>query len=134
MSHLHRLYLGTIGEGLWRSLDSGETFTRDYNGLFVECHIRAMVVHPSDPRTIYLGTELGLFRSSDGASNWSRVDSPINGLQVWSISISPHDPNLIVVGTCPSRLFRTEDGGKTWSEPAGCHSFAARGRLCNRAG
>jgi photosystem II stability/assembly factor-like uncharacterized protein len=118
MPEPHRLYIGTIGEGLWRSMDSGETFTRDYNGLFVECHIRAMIVHPSDPRTIYLGTELGLFRSSDGASNWSRVDSPINGLQVWSIAVSPHDPNLIVVGTCPSRLFRTEDGGKTWSEPA----------------
>jgi photosystem II stability/assembly factor-like uncharacterized protein len=134
MPTAHRIYIGTIGEGLWRSMDSGETFVRDYNGLFVECHIRAMVVHPRDPLTIYLGTELGLFRSTDGATNWSRIESPINGLQVWSIAVSPHDPNLIVVGTCPSRLFRTEDGGKTWNEPAGCHSFAARGRLCNRAG
>jgi photosystem II stability/assembly factor-like uncharacterized protein len=114
----HCLYIGTIGEGLWRSSDGGVTFTRDYNGLFVECHVRALAVHPRDPRTLYLGCELGLFRSTDGASNWSRVESPINGLQVWSILLSPHDPNLILVGTCPSRLFCSEDGGKTWSEPS----------------
>jgi photosystem II stability/assembly factor-like uncharacterized protein len=64
-----------------------------------------------------MGSELGLFRSTDGASNWSRVESPINGLQVWSILLSPHDPNLILVGTCPSRLFRSDDGGRSWTEP-----------------
>ena len=79
---------------------------------------RALAVHPRDPGTLFLGTEAGLFRSTDGASNWSRVESSLNGLQIWSIAISPHDPNLIVVGTCPSRLFRSEDGGRTWSEPA----------------
>src|SRR5438105_2351755 len=118
MATPHRLYIGTIGEGLWRSGDGGATFTRDYTGLFVECHVRALVVHPRDPRTLYLGTELGLFRSTDAAASWSRVESPINGLQVWSVAVAPYDPNLIVAGTCPSRLFRSEDGGKTWSEPA----------------
>src|SRR5262249_59772910 len=93
----HRLYVGTIGEGLWRSSDSGATFARDYHGLFVECHVRALVVHPRDPRTLFLGTELGLFRSADGASNWSRVESPINGLQVWSVLLSPHDHDLMLL-------------------------------------
>jgi photosystem II stability/assembly factor-like uncharacterized protein len=118
MTLSHRLYIGTIGEGLMRSTDCGVSFARDYNGLFVECHVRGLAVHPRDPQTLYLGCELGLFRSTDGASNWARVESPINELQVWSILLSPHDPNLILVGTCPSRLFRSEDGGKTWSEPA----------------
>jgi photosystem II stability/assembly factor-like uncharacterized protein len=118
MPGTHRLYVGTIGEGLWRSSDGGVTFARDYNGLFVECHVRALVVHPRDPSTMYLGCELGLFRSTDNAGNWSRVESPINGLQVWSLLLSPHDPNLILVGTCPSRLFRSADGGRSWSEPA----------------
>jgi photosystem II stability/assembly factor-like uncharacterized protein len=118
MASQHCLYVGTIGEGLWRSSDSGATFARDYHGLFVECHVRALVVHPRESSTLYLGCELGLFRSTDGAGNWSRVESPINGLQVWSVLLSPHDPNLILVGTCPSRLFRSADGGRSWSEPA----------------
>jgi len=114
----HRLYVGTIGEGLWRSTDGGDTFRRSCDGMFVECHIRALAVHPNDPKVLYLGTEQGLFRSNDGADNWSRVESPLNGLQIWSIAILPKQPDVILVGTCPPRLFRSGDGGKSWSEPA----------------
>ena len=42
----HRLYVGTIGEGLFRSLDAGRTFRRACDGTFVECDVRALAVHP----------------------------------------------------------------------------------------
>jgi photosystem II stability/assembly factor-like uncharacterized protein len=112
----HRLYVGTIGEGLYRSTDGGATFVRACDGMFVECHVRALAVHPRQPHTLYLGTEQGLFRSTDGADNWARVESPLNGLQIWSVLLLPSDPNVIVAGTCPSRLFRSTDGGRTWAE------------------
>jgi len=114
----HRLYVGTIGEGLWRSLDGGETFVRACEGMFVECHIRALAVHPRDHRVLYLGSEQGLFRSNDGADNWSRVESPLNRLQIWSILLLPAAAEVILVGACPARLFRSSDGGRTWIEPA----------------
>src|SRR5262245_9110503 len=101
----HRLYVGTIGEGLWRSSDSGETFVRACDGMFVECHVRAIAVDPRDPNRLYLGTEQGLFHSNDGAKNWSRVESPLNGQQIWSILQLPNAPEVLIVGTCPSRLF-----------------------------
>jgi photosystem II stability/assembly factor-like uncharacterized protein len=109
--------VGTIGEGLFRSSDGGETFTRQCDGMFVECHVRALVVHPREPRTLYLGSEQGLFRSTDGADSWQRVESPLNSMQIWSILLVSHAPENIVVGTCPARLFHSEDGGKTWTEP-----------------
>jgi photosystem II stability/assembly factor-like uncharacterized protein len=112
----HHLFVGTIGEGLFRSADSGEAFARACNGTFVECHVRALAVHPYEPRLLYMGTELGLFRSVDGADNWTRVESPLNGRQIWSILLHPRDPDLILVGTCPSHLFRSEDGGNSWTE------------------
>jgi photosystem II stability/assembly factor-like uncharacterized protein len=118
MTAAHRLYVGTIGEGLFRSTDGGATFRRACDGMFVECHVRALTVHPHHPGTIYLGSEIGLFRSTDGADTWSRVESPLNGLQVWSILVLPHRPEVILVGTCPSRLFRSENAGRTWSEAA----------------
>jgi photosystem II stability/assembly factor-like uncharacterized protein len=114
----HRLYVGTIGEGLWRSLDGGETFKRTCDGMFVECHVRALAADPRDPRLLYLGTEQGLYRSDDGADNWQRVESPLNGLQIWSILVLPGTPEVILVGTCPSRLFWSPDGGRTWAEAA----------------
>jgi photosystem II stability/assembly factor-like uncharacterized protein len=116
MSNAHRLYVGTIGEGLWRSTDAGETFLRASDGMFVECHVRALAVHPREPLTLYLGSEQGLFRSTDGAGRWERVESPLDGQQIWSILLLPADPDVILVGTCPSRLFRSEDGGRSWSE------------------
>src|SRR5436190_2294826 len=118
MTQAHRLYVGTIGEGLFRSVDGGQTFVRACDGMFVECHVRALAVHPRDPRTLYLGSEQGLFRSTDGADNWQRVESPLHGLQIWSLLVVPHAPDIILAGTCPSRLFRSADGGRSWTEPA----------------
>ncbi|MCI0464856.1 MAG: hypothetical protein L0Z62_48665, partial [Gemmataceae bacterium] len=116
MPHSHRLYVGTIGEGLWRSTDGGTTFTRACDGMFVECHVRALAVHPHDPRTLYLGTEQGLFRSIDGSDNWARVESLLNGQQIWSLLLLPSNPEVILAGTCPARLFRSPDGGRSWEE------------------
>ncbi len=116
MPAAHRLYVGTIGQGLFRSTDGGESFVRASDGMFVECHVRALAVHPEEPRTIYLGSEQGLFRTTNGADNWTRVESPLNGLQIWSILLLPLAPNTILVGTCPSRLFRSEDASRAWTE------------------
>jgi len=112
----HRLFVGTIGEGMFRSEDGGETFRRACESMFVECHVRALAVHPRQPATLYLGSEMGLFVSNDGASNWTKLPAPLDGLQVWSLLLVPQEPDVIVVGTCPSRLFRSGDGGRTWSE------------------
>jgi hypothetical protein len=32
----HRLYVGTIGEGLWRSTDGGAKFVRACDGMLIE--------------------------------------------------------------------------------------------------
>lgn len=116
MTTPHRLYVGTIGEGLFRSTDGGTNFVRACEGMFVECHVRALATHPDEPLTLYLGSEQGLYRSDDGADHWSLVDSPLNGQQIWSIAIQPSDPPRMIAGTCPSRLFHSLNGGRSWSE------------------
>jgi photosystem II stability/assembly factor-like uncharacterized protein len=107
----HRLYVGTIGEGLFRSLDGGQTFRRACEGMFVECDVRALVVDAADPATLYLGSELGVFVSRDGAESWSQ-QSPLGGEQVWSLLVQP---GRILAGTCPAAIWRSQDGGQTWS-------------------
>ena len=112
----HRIYVGTIGEGVWRSVDSGQTFARAMDGMFVECFVRALAVHQRDDRLLYIGTEQGLYRSTNGADDWQRVDSPLNGQQIWSILIPPAQPETILVGACPARIFRSLDAGRSWDE------------------
>lgn len=116
MTRPHRLYVGTIGEGLFRSLDSGDSFRRACEGMFVECDVRALVVHPRDDATLYLGSELGVFISRDGADSWTKLPAPLDGLEVWSLWVVPQHPETILAGTRPSRIFRSDDGGATWSE------------------
>lgn len=109
----HTLLVGTIGEGVFRSLDHGATFRRAMDGTFVECDVRALMVHSQRPRTVFLGSELGLLRSDDGADNWKRIESPMNDLPLWSLY---QIGEVLFAGACPSRLFRSEDGGANWQE------------------
>jgi photosystem II stability/assembly factor-like uncharacterized protein len=113
---MHRVYVGTIGEGIFRSLDGGATFRRACEGMFVECDVRALALHPAQPGTLYLGSEQGLYVSTDGADNWRKLEAPLDGLQTWSIWVVPGRPAVLLAGTCPSRLFRSDDAGHTWRE------------------
>ena len=112
----HRLYVGTIGEGLWRSTDGGAASCVPVTA----CSWNAMSGRwrsiRASRRFSISDLEMGLFRSTDGADNWSRVESPLNGRQIWSILLHPHRPDLLLVGTCPARLYRSEDAGATWAE------------------
>lgn len=109
----HRLYVGCIGEGVFRSLDHGETFRRAADGMFVECDVRALVVDPLRPEVLYLGSEEGVFVSRDGADNWSRLPAPVQGRRVWSLQVQGC---RLLAGTSPAGIVRSEDGGTTWTQ------------------
>jgi photosystem II stability/assembly factor-like uncharacterized protein len=113
----HRLYVGTIGAGLWRSSDGGASFQRCEEGLFLECQVRALAVDPQRPERLWLANEEGLFRSADGGDSWQPVPGPWAERTIWSLLLAPADPEVLLVGTCPAQLLRSGDGGRTWSVP-----------------
>jgi photosystem II stability/assembly factor-like uncharacterized protein len=109
----HRIYVGAVGEGVFRSVDGGGTFRRAADGMFVECDVRALAVHPHDDGTLFLGSENGVFVSRDGADSWQQV-CDVGGARVWSLLIHPVKPELILAGTRPAGIWRSEDGGQSW--------------------
>jgi photosystem II stability/assembly factor-like uncharacterized protein len=110
----HRLYVGTVGEGVFLSTDQGQSFRRAAEGMFVECTVRALVVDGQDPATLYLGNEQGVWLSRDGAESWHRL-LPLAGQAVWALRVCGQ---RLVVGTCPPRLLRSGDAGKSWQDAA----------------
>jgi len=103
---------------VFRSDDGGQSFVRKSTGMFVECDVRALVVHPADPRVILAGTNEGLYRTNDGGEHWVRIESPMNRMVIWSILIDPDQPDTIIAGTRPAHIFRSADAGRNWSHVA----------------
>jgi photosystem II stability/assembly factor-like uncharacterized protein len=113
------ILVATAGQGVLRSSDDGATWARIPldQGLEFDAVVRALAVHPTRPETVFAGADAGLGRSDDAGTHWTRVDTPFNDRQVWSIAIDPNDPDSMIVGTgAPSRaaVYRTADGGATW--------------------
>ena len=77
------LYAGTSGQGVWRSVDNGETFQRRCAGMFMEAEVRALVSDPSDPGVLYAGTDAGLYRTANGGEHWVRMDAPFDPGSGW---------------------------------------------------
>lgn len=110
--------VGTLGQGIWRSADGGETWARVRQGLYSESAVRALAVHPREPHIMYAGAESGIYRSDDRGASWTHLDSPMNTLPIWALAIDPVDPHIMFAGTRPAALFRSQDGGTTWQKLA----------------
>jgi photosystem II stability/assembly factor-like uncharacterized protein len=113
------ILVGTIGQGVFRSQDEGETWQRTgpMFGMHGDCITRALVMHPNEPQTVFAGTDQGLYRSDDAGKIWQLLDTPMSGKHVWGVAINQQDPEQMIAGVgTPSRptLFHSRDGGTSW--------------------
>ena len=125
------------GDGVYRSTDAGKTWT--HLGLERTRHIGKVRIHPEDPETAYVAAlghahganpERGLFRTRDGGKTWKRVLYRSERAGAVDVSIDPNNPRILyatiweairrpwelVSGGEGSGIFRSNDGGDTWTE------------------
>lgn len=116
--------VGTLGTGVWRSTDGGDSWQRARfgDGYQGEKAIYDLAVHPTDPSIIYAGGAEGVYLSRDRGANFDRLDSPMNAMRVWRVAIDSLDPATVFAGTCPAAVFRSRDGGQQWKKV--CDDFA----------
>ena len=118
MAHV-TILVGTVGQGVMRSSDSGETWRRVglRQGLHSDALVRALVNDPRRPEIAYAGSDKGLYRSDDAGETWRQIDSPLSRYTVWALAIDPQEPDVMFAGTgTPTTpgLFRSTDGGVRW--------------------
>ena len=121
MTDVKTILVGTIGQGVLRSADGGETWGRIGigAGLHSDALVRALHNTPTSPEIVFAGTDKGLYRSGDAGKTWQPVDTAMNDYNDWAIATDPGDPNLMFAGTgtpTPAALFRSSDAGKTWEK------------------
>ncbi len=142
------LYLGTAQHGVFRSEDGGKTWRSASRGLppalgaAPVTPVRALVVHPRDPRTVYLGSEAhGIYKTTDGGESWRAVNEGLPWASAYPtrpplLAIHPEDPETVYVllqrrldsARVENALYKTVNGGRFWRELMGLsarHAFFA---------
>ncbi|MFW5938815.1 MAG: WD40/YVTN/BNR-like repeat-containing protein [Halolamina sp.] len=125
------LLVGTFDDGLHRSIDGGESWTR-VDGMG-QTAVTALAVAPTDQETVYAGTEpSAVYRSTDGGETFAKLDGLLDlpSSDEWSfpprpdthhvrwIEPDPNHPSLLHVAIEAGALVRARLGedGVDWTD------------------
>ncbi|RMF07619.1 MAG: hypothetical protein D6763_11825 [Alphaproteobacteria bacterium] len=111
------VYAASIGHSGWFSHDLGESWQRahtNWGGIYNESRCWCFAIHPDRPGELLAGTDQGIYRWDPRVQRWNYVPSPMDGLHILKLTQCPANSDLIIAGTRPAELFRSEDGGLTW--------------------
>ena len=104
---------------LHRSVDGGRTWTR----ILSVGAIQSLLVHPTVTSTLFLGAsdatglDPRILKSTDGGVTWSRTElSGLGGANfVKAFAVTPTDPPGFLAGTSFGEIYKSVDGGDSWS-------------------
>lgn len=125
------------GYGMFKSSDNGATW--ENIGLTETHHIGRILIHPTDPNTLWVGAlghlysenpERGVYKSTDGGKTWNKTLFINNRTGVVDLIMHASNPNTLIAAAWEkdrkawnfeeagpgTALYRSEDGGDTWTE------------------
>ena len=130
----------TYGDGVYKSTDSGKTWSNI--GLKDTRQIGALIVDPSNVNTVLVAAlghafgpnaDRGVFRTTDGGKTWKKVLFKDNNTGAIDVTFDPHNSSIVYAslwqarrqpwnfssGGAGSGLYRSNDGGATWTQVKG---------------
>ncbi len=130
------------GDGVYKSTNAGKTWT--HIGLAKSRHISRIVVDPRNANIVYVGVlgdsygpnaERGVYKSTDGGKTWQHVLYKGPSVGISDLAMAAQKPEELFAGTWNAHrppwsqyppikgpgtgLYRTMDGGKTWTRITG---------------
>jgi photosystem II stability/assembly factor-like uncharacterized protein len=126
-------YFGGVAGGVWKSIDSGATWSPISDGAGGPSAIGAIAVAPSNHDVIYVGSGEGalrgnitwgdgVYKSSDGGKTWANIGLK-DTRQIGAVIVDPNNPDVVLVAAighafgpnAERGVYRSADGGKTWN-------------------
>ena len=125
------------GVGVYRSTDGGNNW--EHLGLENVGSIGKVLIHPEDPDRVWVASmgslfanneERGVYRTEDGGQNWEQVLFVSDSTGAIDLAMHPSNPDTLYAamwerirrvdrrqyGGPTSGVYRSTDGGATWSE------------------
>ena len=132
--------MSTSGDGIYKSTDAGRSWTN--MGLRDSHHIARIMIHPKNPDIVYVAAmghlfstnaERGVFKTTDGGQHWQKVlyvDDKIGAVDLMLVRSAPdtlyaalydkvREPWNYEMGGPGSGIYKTTDGGRTWTRLGG---------------
>ncbi len=127
------------GNGIYKSTDAGKSWS---HVLDQEGQIGKIVVHPANPEIAFAALlghafgpnpERGVYRTLDGGRNWTPVLVVDADTGASDVALDPGNPRILFAGLWQARrypwgmtsggagsgLYRSSDGGETWTRLTG---------------
>lgn len=77
--------------------------------------IRALAIDPTNPQTVYAGAAGGVYKSVNGGTSWTAVNTGLTDTQIMSLAIDPSSPQTVYAGTYYNGVFKSVNGATSWS-------------------
>lgn len=121
------LYIGNASHydntvGIMKTMDSGDTWVEHGDGLPPGEHggitaIPVLTIDALNPDNLLAATEQGIYKSTDGAQFWWRVDNDWpDDLVATDLLIDPLVSSTIYAATQDLGVLRSVDGGVSWTQ------------------
>jgi photosystem II stability/assembly factor-like uncharacterized protein len=142
----HSIWIGTgeanssrssySGVGLYQSSDSGKTW--NYKGLGESHHIGKVLLHPSQPNTVFVAAlghlyspnkERGVYKTTDGGKTWKLTLFVDENTGAVDLAMDESNPNVLyaamwhrerrawnlIESGASTGIYKSTDGGDTWT-------------------
>ena len=124
------------GVGVYKSSDGGKTW--EHKGLEESHHIGRIILHPTDPNTIWVASlghlfsankERGIYKTTDGGKTWKQTLYKDENTGAIDLIIDPGNPNILYTALWhrerrawnftesgkTSGIYKSTDAGETWT-------------------
>ncbi|MBI5878623.1 MAG: CHRD domain-containing protein [Chloroflexi bacterium] len=82
---------------IFKTTNAGQSWTDISNNL-PDIPVNSVVLDPADPQTIYIGTDIGPYVTTNGGSLWSPLGSGFPVVAIWQLALNAYT-RQIVAGT-----------------------------------